>query len=119
MYTCDPGSSPPLPSGPVRVNGKRYQMVNYTAETQNPHDFLIDWSGGCKVAELNEDYQHGTEEISVLACKPGSRLTIKTEFKTTGYWVQYDWVVLDKGATLAGSYRDTAGCGPSAGKRGK
>ena len=122
MYTCIPGSvapaAPPPPAGPPKVNGKRYHMVNYTGETRNPHDFVIDWNG-CKVAELNDDYQHGTEDISVLVCKPGHRLVIKTEFKTTGYWAQYDWVLLDKGATLAGAYRDPAGCGPSAGKRAK
>jgi hypothetical protein len=33
--------------------------------------------------------------------------------------VQYDWVLLDNGATLAGAYRDPAGCGPSAGKRAR
>ena len=93
-------------------------MVNYTGETQNPHDFVIDWKG-CKVSETSAEYQSGTEEITVQACKPGSRLVIKTEFKTSGYWIQYDWVLLDNGATLAGAYRDPAGCGPSAGKRSK
>jgi hypothetical protein len=123
MYTCTPnayvapaGSSPP--PGAPKVNGKHYHMVNYTGETQNPHDFIIDWNG-CKVAEQNPDYQNGSEEITVVVCKPGSRLVIKTEFKNTGYWAQYDWVLLDKGATLAGAYRDPAGCGPSAGRRGK
>jgi hypothetical protein len=120
MYTCEPGSStpPPPPPSPPKVNGKRYHMVNYTGETENPHDFVIDWSG-CKVAELSEDYQRGAENITIVACKPGRRLVVKTEFKSSGYWVQYDWLMLDKGATAAGAYHDQAGCGPSAGKRVK
>jgi hypothetical protein len=119
MYTCNPSAlTPPPPPGPPKVNGKHYLMVNHTGETQNPHDFVIDWKG-CKVAEMSPDYDHGAEEISVLVCKPGSRLVIKTEFKNSGYWVQYDWVLLDNGATLAGAYRDPAGCGPSAGKRAR
>lgn len=123
MYTCNPagfvaGGAPAPPPGPPKVNGKRYAMVNYTGEIQNPHDFVIDWKG-CKVAEMGSDYQSGNEEITVLACKPGNRLVIKTEFKNSGYWVQYDWILLDNGTTLAGAYRDPAGCGPSAGKRAK
>jgi hypothetical protein len=123
MYTCNPNAfgpaaPPPPPPGPPKVNGKRYQMVNYAGEVQNPHEFIIDWNA-CKVAEQSPDFEHGTEDISVLVCKPNSRLVIKTEFKNTGYWAQYDWVLLDKGATLAGAYRDPAGCGPSVGKRAK
>jgi len=120
MYTCNPGAfgQPVPPSGPPKVNGRHYLMVNYTGETQNPHDFVIDWKG-CKVAEMGSDFQNGSEEITVQVCKPGVRLVIKTEFKNSGYWVQYDWVLLDNGATLAGAYRDPAGCGPSAGKRAR
>ncbi len=122
MYTCNTGgfvpSQPAPPPGPPKVNGKHYLMVNYAGETQNLHDFIIDWNG-CKVAEQNQDYQSGAEQISVQVCKPGQRLVLKTEFKNTGYWAQYDWVSLDKGAMLAGAYRDPAGCGPSVGKRGK
>jgi hypothetical protein len=123
MFTCNPGAPgafgpPPPPPGPPKVNGRHYLMVNYTGETQNPHDFVIDWKG-CKVAEMGADYQNGAEEITVQVCKPGARMVIKTEFKNSGYWVQYDWVLLDNGATLAGAYRDPAGCGPSAGKRAR
>jgi hypothetical protein len=68
---------------------------------------------------MNPDFDSGAEEISILVCKPGRRLVIKTEFKKNGYWAQYDWVPLDNGAALAGAYRDPAGCGPSVGKRAK
>ncbi len=123
MYTCNPGTAaafgpPAPPPGPPKVNGRHYLMVNYTGETQNPHDFVIDWKG-CKVAEMGADYQNGNEEITVQVCKPGARMVIKTEFKNSGYWAQYDWVLLDNGATLAGAYRDPAGCGPSVGKRAR
>jgi hypothetical protein len=119
MYTCAGGGAlPPPPPGPPKIQGKRYTIVNYTGDTQSPHDFVVDWKA-CKVAELSPDYERGNEEISVLVCRPGTRLVIKTELKSTGQWIQYDWVLLDLGATMAGSYRDATTCGPSAGKVGK
>jgi hypothetical protein len=116
LYTCAGGAAGP-PSAP-KLQGKRYSVVNYTGDAQNPHDFIVDWKS-CKVAELNQEFERGNEEISVIVCRPGSRLVIKAEVKTTGQWVQYDWVMLDGGATMAGSYRDQSTCGPSAGKRAK
>jgi hypothetical protein len=113
-----PANAAAPPPGPPKVQGKRYLVVNYTGDTQNPHDFIVDWKA-CKVAELNKESENGTEDISVLVCRPGSRLVIKTDFRATGHWIQYDWVMLDGGATMAGSYRDPTTCGPSAGKRGK
>jgi hypothetical protein len=118
MYMCAASVAPPPPPAPPKAQGKRYSVINYTGDTQNPHDFIVDWKL-CKVAELSQESDLGTEDISVLVCRPGSRLIIKTDFRTTGSSIQYDWVVLDKGATLAGSYRDPTTCGPSAGKRGK
>jgi len=117
MYTCagGPGAGMAPPAQP-KLQGKRYAVVNYTGDKSNTHDFVIDWKA-CKVAELSPEFEHGTVDLSVLVCRPGSRLVIKTESKTTGQWIQYDWVVLDGGATLAGSYRDPSTCGPSAGKR--
>ena len=117
LYTCASNAAAP-PPGPPKVQGKRYSVVNYTGETQSPHDFVVDWKA-CKVAELNKESESGTEDISVLVCRPGSRLVIKTDFRATGHWIQYDWIMLDGGATMAGSYRDPTTCGPSAGKRGK
>ena len=122
MYTCAasaappvPPPSPPLPPKPV---GKHYSVVNYTGDTQSAHEFVVDWKS-CKVAEVNQESERGTEDISVVVCRPGSRLVVKTDFRTTGNWIQYDWVMLDGGATMAGSYRDPTTCGPSAGKRVK
>jgi hypothetical protein len=119
MYTCaSNAAAPPPPPAPPKVQGKRYSVVNYTGETKNPHDFVVDWKS-CKVAELNKEFESGTEDISVLVCRPGNRLVIKTDFRATDYWIQYDWIMLDGGATMAGSYRDPTTCGPSAGKRAK
>jgi hypothetical protein len=119
MYTCAANAAaPPLPPPPPRVKGKHYAIVNYTGDTQNPHTFVVDWKT-CKVAELNQEQERGTEDINVLVCRPGNRLVIKADFHTTGYWVQYDWIVLDNGATMAGSYRDPTTCGPSVGKRAR
>lgn len=118
MYTCATNTPPPPPPGPPKVTGKHYAVVNYTGDTQNAHDFIVDWKT-CKVAEVNQESEHGTEDITVIVCRPGSRLAIKTDFRSTGHSIQYDWVMLDNGATMAGSYRDPATCGPSAGKRVK
>jgi hypothetical protein len=44
MYTCAKGAvAPPPPPGPPKIQGKRYSVVNYTGDTQNPHDFIVDW----------------------------------------------------------------------------
>ena len=80
---------------------------------------VIHDASGRKIAELSEDFEHGQEDITVLACRPGSRLVFKTDFRTNGYFIQYDWVMLDNGSTVAGSYRDPTSCGPSAGKAAK
>jgi hypothetical protein len=44
---------------------------------------------------------------------------MKTDFRATGRFIRYDWVLLDAGATVAGAYCDSATCGPSAGKQVK
>jgi hypothetical protein len=123
MYTCTAAgatsSTGPSPAhGQPKLSGKRYSIINYNGDNQTPHDFIVDWKA-CKVAEVNQDYEGGSEDITVSVCRPNSRLAIKTVFRRTGYWIQYDWVLLDNGATLAGSFRDANGWGPSAGKRGK
>jgi len=115
MYTCAPPAAPPAPP---KLKGKHYAVVNYTGDKQNAHNFIVDWRA-CKVAELTPDFEHGQEDITVLACRPGSRLVFKTDFRSNGYFIQYDWVMLDNGSTVAGSYRDPTSCGPSAGKAAK
>jgi hypothetical protein len=124
MYTCGaPGAAggagplpPRLPPATPKASGRKYSVINYTGDKQNPHDFLVDWKA-CKVVELGQDLARGPEEVTVEVCRPGSRLIIKTEFKSTGYFVHYDWILLDNGTTLAGAYCDQSTCGPSAGKR--
>lgn len=101
-----------------KVTGTRYSIINHTGEVKNLHDFIVDWRR-CKVSELNQDYERGAESIIVEVCQPGQRLVMHTDFRTTGYSIRYDWVVLDDGKTLAGSYRDPSSCGPSVGKRVK
>jgi len=101
-----------------KVRGKRYTVVNYTGDRQSTHDFMVDWKA-CKVSAVNTDRKKGTEDVTIDVCRPGSRLIIKTEARGTGQWVRYDWLVLDDGAVLAGSYRDLTTCGPSVGKRMK
>ena len=122
MYTCGAAGAavpvqPPPPAAP-KFKGRKYSIINLTGDKQSPHDFLIDWKA-CKVAELSKDFERGAEDITVEVCRPGSRLIIKTDFKTNGTFIHYDWVLLDDGATLAGAYCDQTTCGPSAGKRGK
>jgi hypothetical protein len=122
MYTCTAAAAalppPPAPAAPPKPRGKRYAVINFTGDKQSTHDFVVDWKT-CKVAETSPEFDAGTEDITIDVCRPGSRLVIKTESRTTGQWIRYDWVVIDDGAALAGSYRDATTCGPSVGKRGK
>jgi hypothetical protein len=121
MYACVVAAAPSKPAPPPRppkVRGKRYSIVNYTGDTLNPHDFIIDWKA-CKVAEMNPEFERRAEDITIEVCRPGSRLIMKTDFRATGHWIHYDWVLLDGGATLAGAYCDATTCGPSAGKQAK
>ena len=118
MYTCGAAGAPPPPPAPPKPKGKKYSIVNYTGDKQHPHDFVVDWKA-CKVVELSPDFERNAEEITVEVCRPGSRLIIKTDFKAPSYFIHYDWVVVDDGATLAGAYCDPTTCGPSVGKRGK
>jgi hypothetical protein len=123
MFTCAAlGASAPAPAAAAspagKGRGKRYSVINFTGDRQSTHDFLIDWKA-CKVAGVGSDFDSGKEDITIDVCRPGSRLIIKTESRSTGQWVRYDWVVVDDGATLAGSYRDLTTCGPSVGKRAK
>lgn len=108
------GGTSPTPAAPPQ--GTHYAVVNHVGDTRNPHDFIVDWSQ-CRVTELNEQFSRGRETIKVSVCRPNSRLVMRTDFLDSGYWIQYDWVLLDDGATVAGSYRDAGTCGPSAGKR--
>ena len=123
MYTCGaaagPAQPPPPPRRPAppKLKGRKYSIVNYTGDKQNPHEFIVDWKA-CKVAELSQEFERAPD-VTVEVCRPGSRLIIKTDFKATGSFIHYDWVLLDDSATLAGAYCDQTTCGPSAGKRAK
>jgi hypothetical protein len=117
MFTCATlGDMAPSEAVHGKLRGKRYSVVNFTGDKQSTHDFIVDWKA-CKVS--GGERRNGTEDITIDVCRPGSRLIIKTESRGTGQWVRYDWVVLDDGAVLAGSYRDLTTCGPSVGKRAK
>jgi hypothetical protein len=118
MYTCISAVAPAPAAPPAqhKVRGKRYSIINFTGDKQNPHEFIVDWKT-CRVAEANREFESGSEDITVDVCRPGSRLIVKTDFRSNGHWIRYDWVVLDDGAVLAGSYRDPTTCGPSVGKR--
>jgi hypothetical protein len=108
------GSSP-APTPPQPVSGRHYAMVNYTGDVRNPHDFTIDWAN-CRVSEHNQEFSEGTEDIRISVCRPRSRLTMRTDFRATGYWIQYDWVFLDDGTLVGGYYHDPGSYGPSVGK---
>ena len=123
VYTCTaaavaPPSPAAAPPAPPKLRGRRYSVINFTGDKQNKHDFVVDWKA-CQVAESSPEADSGALDVTVDVCRSGSRLVVKTESRATGQWIRYDWVVLDDGATLAGSYRDATTCGPSVGKRGK
>jgi hypothetical protein len=110
MYTCSATGTPSQP-----VSGRHYAMVNYAGDVRNPHDFIIDWAN-CRVSELNKEFSEGAEDIRISVCQPRSRLTMRTDFRTTGHWIQYDWVFLDDGTLVGGYYHDPGSYGPSVGK---
>ena len=133
MYTCGAAGAtspapalapapalPPPPAVPPtpKLKGRKYTIVNYTGDKTSAHDFIVDWKA-CNVAEVGMEFERGPEKITVEVCRPGSRLIIKADYKANNYFVHYDWVVLDDGATLAGAYCDPTTCGPAAGKRAK
>jgi len=83
---------------------------------QNPrnyHDFMVDWTA-CTVRELNKQSEQGQEQIRVLVCRKGSRLTFIASM-TNATPVEYDWVFSDGGKTIAGAYRQGGTFGPSVG----
>lgn len=110
MYTCV-AAAPAAVSAAPKVKGKHYTVINYAGDRQSAHEFIVDWRT-CAIAEVSQEFELGQETISVIACRPGSRLVFKVDLRETGYSMQYDWVVLD-GSTVAGSYRDLSTCGPS------
>jgi hypothetical protein len=126
MYTCGaagaagPATAPARPQPPraPKLKGRKYAVVNYTGDKTSAHDFIIDWKA-CNVAEAGQAFERGPDRITVEVCRPGSRLIIKADYKSNNYFIHYDWVLLDEGATLAGAYCDPTTCGPSAGKRAK
>jgi len=123
MYTCGAvgappaAPAPPAPPAPPKLKGKKYSVINHTGDKQHPHEFVVDWKA-CKVVEVSQEPERSAN-VTVEVCRPGSRLIIKTDFKAAGYFIHYDWVLLDDGATLAGAYCDPTTCGPSVGKRAK
>jgi hypothetical protein len=121
-----PAVQPPVAAAPAapapraaKVSGKHYYVINYAGEKEDPHEFVVNWTG-CKVLELSEAGMEGKLDISVLHCKPGKRLVVKTtQLPAKTAWTLYDWVVLDNGATLAGSYHEPTMAGPSVGRRAR
>gem|GEM_PF-3469292 len=118
MYTCVAAVPPPQPAAKPKPRGKHYSVVNYTGDVKSPHTFVVDWKA-CKVVEIGPEFERGAEDIVVEVCRPGSRLIMKTDFRATGTFIHYDWVLTDLGSTVAGAYCDATTCGPSVGKQTK
>ena len=117
--TSTPSTSSPT-STLVPYNGNHYQVENFVYNApdiyQNPrnyHDFIVNFTS-CSVQELNAESQQGLETIHVSVCRNNTRLTFTTSVagKTT---VEYDWILLNGGQTVAGAYRQGATFGPSVG----
>ena len=109
--TTSVSGTPPPPA-----NSVRFHVVNYVGDVPNRHDFAVHFERGT-VREFNQESTEGTEEIQVKTCRANQRLTMRTNFRKSGYWIEYDLVFLDDGRTVAGSYRDPGSCGPSIGAR--
>ena len=98
----------------IHPSGQHYYVINYTGDTQNRHDFLIDF-GARTVRELNQPTEKRDQTLTVSIIRPKARLIMRTQIGSTGYWIEYDWVFLDDGRTIAGCYRDRGSSGPSVG----
>ena len=115
-------TSPPPPTSPTTAapaGGNRYRVENFVYNApdvyQNPrnyHDFIVNFAS-CSVQELNALSQQGQETIHVSVCRNNSRLTFTTS--TPGSTVDYDWILLNNGQTVAGAWRQGSGFGPSVG----
>jgi len=119
MYTCAANAALPLPPpAPPKVQGKRYSVVNYTGDTQNAHDFIVELEvvQGRRAEPGIRARNRGHQRCGVPPRQPFGHQDGLPNHRN---WIQYDWVMLDGGATMAGSYRDPTTCGPSAGKRRK
>lgn len=115
-----PPTPTPSPTPPPSRNAISYRVENLVFNApdlyQNPrnyHDFVVDWAT-CTVRELNKLSEQGQEQIRVLVCRKGSRLTFITS-TTGGTPVEYDWAFVDGGKTIAGAYRQGPTFGPSIG----
>jgi hypothetical protein len=116
-------ASPPPPASPTTAapaGGNHYRVENFVYGApdiyQNPrnyHDFTVNFTS-CSVQEVNAESQQGLETIHVSVCRNNSRLTFTTSTpgKTT---VEYDWILLNNGQTVAGAYRQGGTFGPSVG----
>ncbi|HPV77883.1 MAG TPA: discoidin domain-containing protein [Gemmatimonadaceae bacterium] len=120
-----PSNPPPAtvpPAGPApATGGVRYRVENlvYNApdiyrNPRNYHDFIVDFAS-CTLRELNRESTQGLQTTRVLVCRDRSRLTFTTQ--GPGTLVEYDWVFLDDGKTIAGAYRQGGTFGPSIGGR--
>jgi hypothetical protein len=111
-----PSSSTSAAQETAVATGLHYSIVNHTGDMQNRHDFLIDPQGRT-VRELNQPTTSGDQTLTVSVFRPGSRLVMRTLIRSSGYWIEYDWVFLEDGRILAGCYRDAGSAGPSVGYR--
>jgi hypothetical protein len=107
---------PPSPAG----GGVNYRVENFVYNApdlyQNPrnyHDFVVNFAN-CTIRELNEGSQQGLETIHVSVCRNNTRLTF-TASAPGSTAVEYDWVFLNDGKTIAGAYRQGGTFGPSVG----
>ena len=98
----------------TRASGRHYFVINYTGDTQNRHDFIID-SAARTVRELNQPTESRDQMLIVSTFQPHERLVMHTLISSTGYWIDYDWVFLEDGRIIAGCYRDRGSNGPSVG----
>ena len=96
-----------------RVENLVYGAPDLYLNPRNYHDFIVDFAK-CSIRELNQQSDQGLEQIRVSVCRANTRLQFTTVWPNSTL-VEYDWVFLDGGKTIAGAYRQGSTFGPSVG----
>ena len=109
------GSEPDAatPNAPSPRTKSRYQVVNYSGMVRHPREITVDYPSQTILEHSGLAFE--VETVSTNLWVLNHRLVVKTRNPVNGYWVEYDWVILDNGKMLAGCYRDENGSGPSIG----
>ena len=113
-WTMQTGEAEPVSGTRYRVENLVFKAPDVYQNPRNYHDFLVDF-GSCTVRPMVDAALLATLRIEVHVCRPGSRLTFTQRSTAVKQVVEYDWVLLNGGKTVAGAWHMESGFGPSVG----